>query len=56
MIALQPFYAAFVKQTGGGTNIEYIIWINHQWEAFEAERPVAIPRSMRIEEFTQWLS
>ena len=56
MSTWQPFYAAFVKQTGGGTNVEYIIWINRQWQAFEAERPGAIPRVMRIEEFTQWLS
>ena len=56
MSALQPFYAAFVQKTGGGTNVEYIIWINRQWATFEAERPKVIPRVMRIEEFTQWLS
>ena len=56
MSTLQPFYAAFVKKTGGGTNVEYIIWINRQWAAFEAESPKAISRVMRLEEFTQWLS
>ena len=55
MSALQPFYSAFVQQTAGGTNVEYIIWINRQWAAFEAERPKAMPRVMRIEEFAEWL-
>lgn len=56
MSTWQPFYAAFVQKTGGGTNVQYIIWINRQWQAFEAERPKAIPRAMRIEEFAEWLS
>ena len=55
MSTWQPFYAAFVKNTGGGTNVEYIIWINRKWAAFEAERPGAISRVMRLEEFAEWL-
>lgn len=54
-MAPQPFYAAFLRETGGGSNADFILWIGGKWREFEAARPSHLPRVMRLDEFGAWL-
>lgn len=56
MSRYQPRYEQFVRQTGGGANWQFIIWINAKWAEFLRCNPSTLYRSQRHQEFDLWLS
>lgn len=51
---INPYYAAWERHTGGGTNWEFINWMNRRWMEIEAEykRP---RRTITSDQFLDWL-
>ena len=58
-LKIQPRYQAWLDQTGGGKNWQYISWISGKWA--EWRREVGWPENRPLmtqqhDEFTAWLT
>lgn len=65
--AVQPYYAAFMIERGyrslseakalGGSNVDYMLWINASWNEFFSSLGIKRPDFSRpyAEQFTEWL-
>lgn len=54
---LNPYYAAWLRLTGGGANWEYMAWNQRAWSAFEREAGIdRRERGLHRAEFAEWLA
>lgn len=51
---MNPYYAEWLARGGGGSNCEYLGWINRQWSSFSRETGMA-SRPFNGAQFFEWL-